>query len=262
MRATKLDESLARAVLYRFLALGFAYPSNESYEVLRFGVEVGRVGADMLSKEIAAELDAVAEAVAVRSQSELADEYRDLFSFSSSPDCPLNECAYGAKHLYQEVHELADMSGFYRAFGLDVSGQRPDELPVQLEFLYLLTLKEARAREDKRSSRTQLCRDAQRTFMRDHLGRWAENIGRRLEVLAPGTAYAALGRLLNAFAAFEIQYLGLVGEISPYEEVPNPPEPLDDGECAAEVGVPLYELKQEDLISELVPVSERSGNGG
>jgi TorA maturation chaperone TorD len=104
---------------------------------------------------------------------DLASAYRKVFTFSASPDCPLNECAYSAKHTYQEVQELADIAGFYTAFGLELAGERPDELTAELEFCGLLALKEAVARERSMKEQARVSHEGLELFLHDHLGRWA-----------------------------------------------------------------------------------------
>jgi TorA maturation chaperone TorD len=71
--------------------------------------------------------------------------------------------------------ELADIAGFYRAFGVEITPgtERPDHIAVELEFMHLLAVKEvvAAGREDG-GEHARICRDARATFFRDHLGRW------------------------------------------------------------------------------------------
>ena len=67
-------------------------------------------------------------------------------------DCPAYETAYA--HPFSRQRELADISGFYRAFGVQIEGERPDHLAVECEFASLLCTKEAIAgasgREEER----------------------------------------------------------------------------------------------------------------
>ncbi len=261
MTAAAAEQAFARAVLYRFLSLGFSYPFEEVYADLGRAAEAALVAAPLVSPEVAhAAREAVAN-VRANGPGGLAAQYQALFTFSASPDCPLNECAYSAKHVYQEVQELADISGFYRAFGVEIEGERSDDLTAELEFSFLLAIKEGYAREQKRREDAAVCRDARRTFLHDHLGRWAENIGRRVEVLAPDTAYAAFGRLLAIFTSAEIGALK-AGPVVPYQEVPNPPDPIDDEGCVALTASAGYNLEDEDLIGELMPIAESTAGKG
>jgi DMSO reductase family type II enzyme chaperone len=236
MQPSAIDRAFARANLYRFLSLAFAYPTADLFRELREGLIPARVAAETLSPELGALTERAAAALQERDRPLLASEYRKTFSFSASPDCPLYECAYSAKHVYQEVQSLADLAGFYTAFGLEIAGERPDGLAAELEFAALLALKEGVAREKGLKPEAGVCREGSRLFLREHLARWAGNIGRRIELLAAGRAYEHLGRLLAAFASHEIEALKL-GPIDFYQETPNPPQPPDDGSCPAEEGL-------------------------
>ncbi len=58
---------------------------------------------------------------------------------------------YGTEHLgmneVQRSKALADIMGFYRAFGLEPDADRPDLLSSELEFMHYLILKESHAQE-------------------------------------------------------------------------------------------------------------------
>lgn len=260
MAVTTMERNLARAQVYRFLSLVFAYPTAALHaEILGASIPT-KVAASLISEEVAFKVAALTRDLDRRERRELASEYRSLFTYSASPDCPLSESAYSAKHIYQEVQDLADIGGFYTAFGIEVQGDRPDSLSAELEFCYLLALKEALAREQKLAKEALTCREARRLFVHDHLGRWAENIGRRVEALAPDTVFAAAGRLLAAFVEDEIRTLRVQGLV-PYQEVPNPPEPIDDEGCPAEqgLGTTASRLVAEDPAPAFVEVTPGGG---
>ena len=108
------------------------------------------------------------------------------FGHAARGDCPLNEIEYGdlkADPLFQP-HRLADLAAFYRAFGLEVANgaaERPDHIGMELEFMSVLAAKEAYAYEHQLDDdQCALCRDAQKKFLREHLGRWSPGFARRL----------------------------------------------------------------------------------
>lgn len=89
---------------------------------------------------------------------------------------------------------LADIAGFYRAFGMAVTGNRPDHVVAQLEFLALTVLAEAEATEHGDIERAQIAADATRSFVRDHIGGWIDAWAARvgaIDELAPWFPYAA-----------------------------------------------------------------------
>ncbi len=263
MTSNAIERAFARANVYRFLSLAFAYPMADIHRELTGGLAPACAAAEVLSDGLGAQVAAAAARLASEERSVMAADYRKTFTLSASPDCPMNEAAYSAKHVYQEVGELADISGFYQAFGLEIAGERPDELAAELEFCALLALKEGVAREAGDREGARVCRDASRLFLHDHLGRWGENVGRRIEVLAPDTAYAGFGRILAALVSFDIDLLK-AGPISPYQEIPNPPEPIDDDGCPAEEGLGTfaYKLQGDGFIGELAEVSSPAAKGG
>jgi TorA maturation chaperone TorD len=89
---------------------------------------------------------------------------------------------------------LADIAGFYRAFGMAVAGDRPDHVVAQLEFLAVTLLAEAEATEDGDPERADIAARATRSFLRDHIGAWIDAWAARVEAideLGPWFPYAA-----------------------------------------------------------------------
>lgn len=83
---------------------------------------------------------------------------------------------------------LADVAGFYRAFGVAVRQERPDHIVAELEFLALTLTAEADALDDADTDRACTTADATRAFLRDHAGRWLSTWAERVaavEDLAP-----------------------------------------------------------------------------
>lgn len=90
---------------------------------------------------------------------------------------------------------LADIAGFYRAFGMEVTDDRPDHIVAQLEFLALALLTEADATERGDAEHAESSAAATRAFLRDHIGgwidAWAARVG-EIDGLEPWFPYAAL----------------------------------------------------------------------
>ncbi len=143
------------------------------------------------------------------------DAWLAAFGHAARGPCPLNEIEYGdlkADPLFQP-HRLADLAAFYRAFGLEVAdnaGERHDHIGLELEFMCVLAAKEAWALEQRlEAARLVLCRDAQRKFLREHLGRWTPAFTRRLERHAAGTPLAEVARFARAFILSDCARLGV-----------------------------------------------------
>lgn len=137
-------------------------------------------------------------------------EYARIFSHSVRGEAPLYEVEYGEAPLFQETHRLGDLAGFYRAFGLQISGahpERPDHISVELEFLNFLCFKEAYAWQRHGEEKARICREAQRQFLREHLGRWVFAFARRARKAAAEGFYGAAARRLEEFLEEECRLL-------------------------------------------------------
>ncbi len=135
--------------------------------------------------------------------------YLAAFGHAARGQCPLNEIEYGdlkADPLFQP-HRLADLAAFYCAFGLEVAAdadERQDHICLELEFLCVLAAKEAYALENQLDAEElALCRDAQKKFLREHLGRWTPAFARRLASTTPDPALRALAEFTRVFIELE-----------------------------------------------------------
>jgi TorA maturation chaperone TorD len=92
----------------------------------------------------------------------------------------------------------------------DTAAERPDHIGMELEFMSVLAAREAYAREHQLDeAQFEICLDAQKKFLREHLGRWAPAFARRLARSAIHPALAALAELTGAFIAIECARFGL-----------------------------------------------------
>lgn len=144
----------------------------------------------------------------------LETAYRQLFGLTAvSPQCPPCEIEYEANtDLAYRSQRLADVAGFYNAFGLRVSvrsGERLDHITVEAEFLYLLLAKEAAALEQGNQEGAEICRDARQKFFREHVGWWLPAFARVLSRVAPPGYYQELVSLVSGLSALERVSLGL-----------------------------------------------------
>jgi TorA maturation chaperone TorD len=122
------------------------------------------------------------------------------------------ETEYGLPHEFRQSQELADIAGFYRAFGFGVGGarrERPDHLAVELEFMYALALKQAYALEAGALEKARICAEAQSHFLQDHLGRWVELFTHSLTANGGVEPYLSLARFLTDFVQADAAALGV-----------------------------------------------------
>lgn len=203
--------SLARSRIYSYLAACFRYPDAESlrgiagdkerttftYACAQLAEEEGYRFLRRYSGGLPAGRSIDLE--------KLEDAYQEVFGHTISKHCPPYETEYGNMHLFQQSDVLADLGGFYNAFGVAPrEGQeRLDHVSIQLEFLYLVTFKEARAIEEGKMEEAKICREAQAAFLEDHIGRWISVFAKRLERKNSEGIYGDAARLLDNFIEAE-----------------------------------------------------------
>lgn len=215
---SELEPALCRAALYRTLSLGLgAAPKQlerflscfDPAAVCAAAARLDRDRADAVSPA-AWHLATVYEGLEPRL---LADQLGRLFGHTARGATPPYETEYQLDAPYSQPQQLADIGGFYAAFGLRLGSgvhERPDHLSCECEFLMFLCRKEAFALEHGDQTMLQVTRSAQRLFLRDHLGRFAPVFASRALRQDPEGPCGALADLLLALvrsecAAFQIQ---------------------------------------------------------
>jgi TorA maturation chaperone TorD len=197
----RIEESLARTALWGALAEAFRRPDGEGSELLD----------ELPGAARALGLDARDLGAAPRDASELGAAYDAIFGHVVRGPCPLYEGEYGEPKGHRFAHEIGDVTGFYNAFGLGPSRghpERPDHVSVECEFMAFLALKEACAAESHGPEKADLCRDASRKFLEEHLGRFGRALAARMRRRAKQPFYAAAARLLDAAIVSDATRLG------------------------------------------------------
>ena len=116
------------------------------------------------------------------------------------------EAEYRTEHFRQRTDLLADLMGFYQAFAVSPDHERPDHIACELEFVHLLSLKEALAIRDGRGEQADICASARAKFLTEHLLLWYERVVEMIRLRATGPEdrfYLALADLLEALMAQE-----------------------------------------------------------
>jgi DMSO reductase family type II enzyme chaperone len=209
-----LDLTIRRAQVYRLLSEAFLYPRDNWTDDLP------------LLTDILADLDfgpAAPPQVAPLGLVELQNEHRHTFGLAGSL---CYETEYGLAHEFRQSQEMADINGFYRAFGFTIGGpvrERPDHVSVELEFMSVLALKEAYAAKQGIVEHEEVCVEAQRKFLADHLGPWFGLFAQSLAQNATGQTYPALTEFAVAFIEADAARLGLTLERLPLETVQHTP---------------------------------------
>lgn len=107
---------------------------------------------------------------------------------------PLYETSYqgGRGSPGGATFQMADIAGFYRAFGFEASGERPDHVVPELEFVALLLMKEAYARISEDAEGAEVCASARGKFIAQHLGEWLPDFAERVRGTEGGEPVARL----------------------------------------------------------------------
>ncbi len=204
METTELATQMARRDLYFFFSVALSRPGEDTFRALlgqEFRQAVG------LAIQLAAG-PAPAEILWPESPSTLMDAYAGIFGLAGSTDCSPYETEYAANQdLTYRTQQMADVAGFYKAFGLKLSArahERFDHVSVEAEFMSILIDREIHALDlGLDPEKAAICREAQRAFFHDHLDWWLPVFGQRLERRAGTGFYASVGNLICRFVDAE-----------------------------------------------------------
>jgi len=201
----QVARALMRAAVYRLLGGAWAYPAPSHLENLAALAQTAAA-----DSPLAPFFATFAEAARGADAEAAAQEY--VFLFDREARCPPYEGAWGdAPQVAGKSALLADIAGFYAAFGLEPSATHPDaedHVAPECEFMSVLCLKEAYALAEGMTEGLEVTRRAQVSFLGEHLGRWAEAFAGAVKEATPLPYYGALADLLIAWAREEIAVLG------------------------------------------------------
>lgn len=222
------ESALARATLYRLLAQAFRYPGaswHEEWDEIARGMSA--------ALEVLAQEDRARPSAARCVPPALFDAFDLVWAASRDPQrirrdharlvghspragtTPYETEWTGAAGEILQYHLLADLGGFYRAFGLDLAktcDERHDHLSIELCFLSFLCVREAAAEERGVTEIVALVCDAQRRFLDEHVLRWARAFGARTKKEDPEGFYGRAAVLLERLLEAERARFGLAGE--------------------------------------------------
>ncbi len=252
----------ARMAVYHFLSLAAVSPQSKSWpdlldsscqELVVAAAEVIREDPEACPDELApgeASVDALNLMPLISfleaPRKSLIEEYDRVFGLLISQECPPYETEYCPQTFsVHRSHELADIAGYYRAFGLEPSSQqpeRPDHIVLELEFMAWLIGRTLYASQHGDADNVRLCWDAQVSFVRDHFAWWTPAFALALRRKADGPAdegclasppksyLGSLGAFLAAFVPAERGALG----IAPPTKLAEPTVAEAEGEAGCE----------------------------
>jgi len=278
-----VERALGRSKLYLLISWSLLYPEDDEFlDYLQSGefVEDGRAAIEGLSAALSGQgnekanaklaallkqLDNVEQWIATEcthwTLSDLQAEHRRVFSNVITLDCPPYETLFGNDHVFGQAHVMGDIAGFYKAFGLELSRdihERLDHLSVELEFMHFLAYKESYARCHDGAEKTQIVVDAQKKFVKDHIGRWVPLFSRMLVKKADKGFFRYMAEFTADCIEFDAAYLGVSPQ--PYSETDYRPATFSvpEGqsyECGAqdqgnELSMLLNEVGAQSFIDE------------
>ncbi len=256
VEAAALD--LARESLYGFLAAALADPHTRTWRLVLQpkNQDLARESADYLRDEMAVQASALGpgelplEHLDLRPLLhdlgrpiwEIGADYDRIFGLLTCRECPPYETEYHpTSEAFFRAQQLADVAGFYRAFGVKparATPERPDHISLELEFMAFVLLKKRLAlgsQDPERWERVDVCDDVQRRFFEEHLAWWVPAFATGLLRKAGAGLYASLARIVAAFIAAERGHFELPPPRRPIQ-VTRIERPEEQAGCAGCVG--------------------------
>lgn len=221
------ENDVHRARLYSALSMGFDRPDEELLWAIDEGsfAEAVIVSATILDGDVLRATDGLEITIPENTET-LRSAYAAAFGNENESTVSQYETGYAPGTLVTNTNQLADMAGFYRAFGLDIAAgcrDRADYLSTQLEFAGHLAAQRAYFEEEGDETGAKVVTDARASFIEDHLGRWVPRFVAEVREEIDEPFYRTLSNLLSALVENENEVLA----ISPEEFEAEPTAPLE-----------------------------------
>lgn len=213
------------AALFRLASALASHPDRDGRRRLREATE--SLGTTARGPE-AATLAAAARSLASGSADDLESAWIERFDRGVAAN-PLHETGYERARGFAVGERLADVAGFYRAFGVEpVAGERLDHLAVELEFYGWLLAQQEFLDHAEDEEGSEIVTDGRRKFLAAHLAPLALAVATRPGV-ADGPFAAAFAAIADLVVA-ECARLGV--DAAPLELGLTGKEEPDEMNCA------------------------------
>lgn len=213
------SEELQKYMAFRIASVITSYPDENFESICNESKDLGKVASfcKNISSEKWEQVEVVLNKLSTKEIEfdDVRSEYIDIFDRGRTENS-LYETEYGRERAMVKTNELADLSGFYKAFGLDndsqdVISEMADHVSVELEFYAFLLLKQIYLDENKIEEGSEVVFEGRKNFMRDHLGRFASSIQNRPAVIE-SEIYSPVFKWLSDLVDTECEYLDVKPE--------------------------------------------------
>lgn len=203
---------LVKGQIFGLLSRLFDYPDAEMQKDLYSGSFARQISQSLQNLPRRSELDSFVGSLSRHARGPgqeapgLEEEYTYLFY--RNVQVPPYESRYNEEQQGLAVSTLSDLASFYAAFGMrlqEKAGETADHITVELEFLSVLYLKEAYALEKGWDDKAEICRDARRRFLKEHIGRWFGSFTEALHKKARLPFYPSLADLTRGLLSLELE---------------------------------------------------------
>ena len=225
LQASELEGLLEEARAYQLAAMGLMYPDRNWLVAMETFFDArkddGGNGSSAVERSLRSSLKQSLDECALEG---LVVEYNHLFIATGSVLIPVYETEYAIDTIFAKTKDLADLNGFYLAFGVEVGkdsgGERPDHICIELEFMATLLIKEAYARNEGWDDKANVCLEGRKKFLKDHIGRWGPTLCMVTKHKAKVEFYRTLAGLTADLINKDLKDLNVKpGFLEPFEKI-------------------------------------------
>lgn len=216
-----VEDLLSASQIYQFLSTCLLEPNKKTLALLNnkeYMDEVKSCLAQHGNGELSETFKELHEGLKNADVETLTQGYRNTFGGATvAMDCPPYEMYFSGSHIWQQTQDLSDISGFYKAYGIEIeddksSSRRWDHIAVELEFLHFLTYKLAYAIENHGDEEQESCLSGKKKFLNAHIGRWIHAFSKSVFKKSPEAFYRQAAKLANSFVHIEMKKLNVDAE--------------------------------------------------